>query len=203
MAHYSKRTVDIEFHFPFGWAELAGVANRTDYDLSQHAKFSGQDLRYFDEESGKRFFPYVIEPTLGIERLLLALLVDAYDEIKGGRTKTTEATKEMEVVLRLNKKIAPIQIAVLPLVKNNAELVAKAKEVYQMLKSHFMCQYDEVGTIGRRYRRQDEIGTPACITVDHQTLEDNTVTIRDRDTMGQERIEIGILRQTLDKFLKE
>lgn len=201
LAHYSKRTVDIKYRFPFGWAELAGVANRTDYDLSRHSKFSGQDLRYLDEESQNRYFPYVIEPTVGIERLLLALLVDAYEEIRGGRTTTTKASKEVELVLRLNKKIAPIQVAVLPLVKNNAELVAKSREVYQMLKPHFICQYDEVGTIGRRYRRQDEVGTPCCITIDHKTLEDNTVTIRDRDTMKQERVEINNLVVGLDKLL--
>ncbi|KKU86757.1 MAG: glycine--tRNA ligase [Candidatus Wildermuthbacteria bacterium RIFCSPLOWO2_02_FULL_47_10] len=203
LAHYSKRTVDIEYHFPFGWAELAGVANRTDFDLSQHAKFSGQDLRYFDDEIKERYFPYVIEPTLGIERLLLALLADSYEEVKGGRTTTTEAAKEEETVLRLNKKIAPIQVAVLPLLKNNKELVARAKEIYEALKPHFMCQYDEVGTIGRRYRRQDEIGTPACITVDHQTLQDNTVTLRDRDTMSQERVSAERLPQAIDKLLKE
>ena len=203
LAHYSKRTVDIEYHFPFGWAELAGVANRTDFDLSQHAKFSGQDLRYFDDEIKERYFPYVIEPTLGIERLLLALLADSYEEVKGGRTTTTEAAKEEETVLRLNKKIAPIQVAVLPLLKNNKELVARAKEIYEALKPHFMCQYDEVGTIGRRYRRQDEIGTPACITVDHQTLQDNTVTLRDRDTMSQERVRAEGLPQAIDKLLKE
>jgi glycyl-tRNA synthetase len=190
LAHYSKRTVDIEYHFPFGWAELAGVANRTDYDLSRHSQFSGQDLRYFDEEKKERYFPYVIEPTLGVERLLLALLLDAYEEIKGGRTVTTESAKEVEVVLRLHKRIAPIQVAVLPLLKNDKKLIAKAREVYQLVKPYFMCQYDESGTIGRRYRRQDEIGTPVCITIDHRTLEDNTVTIRDRDTMEQERVKV-------------
>lgn len=201
LAHYSKRTVDIEYKFPFGWAELAGVANRTDYDLSRHSKFSGQDLRYFDDQTGQRYFPYVIEPTLGVERLLLALLVDAYDEVRGGRTKTTKATKEVEVVLRLNKKIAPIQIAVFPLVKNNTDLVSKAREIYSLLKKDFMCQYDEVGTIGRRYRRQDEIGTPYCITVDHQTLKDNTVTIRDRDTMKQNRVRVDRLLEMLNTIL--
>lgn len=201
LAHYSKRTVDIEYNFPFGWAELAGVANRTDFDLSQHAKFSGQDVRYFDEETGKRYFPYVIEPTLGIERLLLALLCDAYEEVKGGRTKTTEATKEREVVLHLNKKIAPIQVAVLPLVKNDKKLVAKAREVSRMLKPHFLCQYDEVGTIGRRYRRQDEIGTPYCVTLDFDTLKDDAVTVRDRDTMGQKRVKIEELIQELHVLL--
>ncbi len=199
LAHYSKRTVDIEYKFPFGWSELAGVANRTDFDLSQHAKLSGQDLSYFNEETGKRFTPYVIEPTLGIERLMLALLVDGYEEVKGGRTKTTESAKETEAVLRLNKKIAPIRVAVLPLVKNDEKIVVKAKAVYKALKPHFMCQYDEVGSIGRRYRRQDEIGTPYCITVDFATIKDDTVTVRDRDTMGQERIEIAGLVDLLTR----
>lgn len=197
LAHYSKRTVDIEYHFPFGWAELAGVANRTDFDLAQHSKFSGQDLRYFNGESGKRYFPYVIEPTVGIERLFLALLCDAYDEIKGGRTTTTKATKEAEVVLHLHKNIAPIQVAVFPLVRTDEKLLAKTREVYQMLTPYFMCQYDEVGTIGRRYRRQDEIGTPYCVTVDFDTLKDNTVTIRERDTMSQTRESISTLQATL------
>lgn len=208
LAHYSKRTVDIEYKFPFGWSELAGVANRTDYDLSRHSKFSGADLQYFDDSivgsdptMQRRFFPYVIEPTLGIERLLLALLCDAYEEVKGGRTTTTKAVKEVEIVLRLNKKVAPIQVAVLPLVKNNAEIVAKAKEIYNELKKHFMCQYDEVGTIGRRYRRQDEIGTPLCITIDHQTLEDDAVTLRDRDTMQQRRIPVHELQTSLIHIL--
>ncbi len=201
LAHYSKRTIDIEYHFPFGWAELAGVANRTDYDLSRHSQFSGQDLRYFDEEIGKRFTPYVIEPTLGIDRLILALLLDAYEEIRGGRTKTTESAKEKEIVLHLNKKIAPIRAAILPLVKNNAELVSKAKEVHSVLKNNFMCQYDEVGTIGRRYRRQDEIGTPYCITIDHQSLKDDTATVRYRDTMEQKREKIDELFKKLTNSL--
>lgn len=199
LAHYSKRTIDIEYKFPFGWSELAGIANRTDFDLSQHAKFSGQDLSYFDEESGKKYIPYVIEPTLGIERLLLALLVESYEEVRGGRTETTESTKEEEVVLRLNKKLASIKVAVLPLVKNKENLVKKSKEVYQLLKPYFMIQYDEIGSIGRRYRRQDEIGTPYAITIDFETLEKDDVTLRDRDTMKQERIKI----KDLVKVLKE
>jgi len=199
LAHYSKRTIDIEYKFPFGWSELAGIANRTDFDLSQHSKFSGKDLNYFDEETGKKYTPYVIEPTLGIERLLLALLIDGYEEIKGARTKTTEAAKEIETMLKLDKKIAPIKVAVLPLVRNKSELVNKAKEVHQLLKPHFACQYDELGSIGRRYRRQDEIGTPYAITIDFETLKQNDVTIRDRDTMKQERIKIN----DLVKILKE
>jgi len=202
LAHYSKRTVDIMYKFPFGWSELAGIANRTDYDLRRHSQFSGEDLRYFDEETGRKYFPYVIEPTLGIERLLLALLCDAYEEIKGGRTKTTKAVKEMEILLRLDKKIAPIKVAILPLVRNKPELVKIAKEIYQELKSYFMCQYDETGSIGRRYRRADEIGTPLCLTVDFQSLEDRTVTLRERDTMRQIRVGVSGLKDTIQKFLE-
>ncbi len=202
LAHYSKRTIDIEYKFPWGFAELAGIANRTDFDLSQHSKLSGKDLSYFDEDSGKSYIPYVIEPTLGIERLLLALLIDGYQEVKGGRTKTTKATKEIEVILKLDKKIAPIKVAILPLVKNKPELVKKAKEVCQLLKPHFICQYDEMDSIGRRYRRQDEIGTPFAITIDFDTLEKDDVTIRDRDTMKQERVKIDDLIQILNKKLE-
>ena len=202
LSHYSKRTIDIEYKFPFGWSELAGIANRTDFDLSQHSKFSGKELNYFDEETGKNYIPYVVEPTLGIERLLLALLIDAYQEVEGGRTKTTKATKEMEVVLKLDKKIAPIKVAVLPLVKNKEEITKKAKEVYQLLKPNFICQYDEVDSIGRRYRRQDEIATPFAITIDFETLEKNDVTLRDRDTMEQERVRIKDLIQILKEKLK-
>jgi len=197
LSHYSKRTVDIEYKFPWGFAELAGVANRTDFDLSQHSKFSGKDLSYFEEETKKTYTPYVIEPTLGIDRLLLALLVEGYQEVKGGRTETTKAVKETEIVLKLDKKLAPIKAAVLPLVKNKPEIVKKAGEVYQMLKPYFMCQYDEVGSIGRRYRRQDEIGTVFCLTGDFETLEKGDVTIRDRDTMKQERIKIDELVEIL------
>jgi len=202
LAHYSKRTIDIEYKFPWGFAELAGIANRTDFDLSQHSKLSGKDLSYFDEDSGKSYIPYVIEPTLGIERLLLALLIDGYQEVKGGRTKTTKATKEIELILKLDKKIAPIKVAILPLVKNKPELVKKAKEVYEFLKPYFLCQYDEVDSIGRRYRRQDEIGTPFAITIDFETLEKEDVTIRDRDTMKQERVKINDLIQILNKKLE-
>lgn len=199
LAHYAKRTVDIEYKFPFGWSELAGIANRTDYDLKRHSQFSGEDLKYFDEEKKKKYFPFVIEPTLGIERLILAILCDAFEEIPGGRTKTTKPTKEIEILLKLDKKVAPIKVAILPLIKKNPKLVEKAREIYRMLKPHFVCQYDEVGSIGRRYRRQDEIGTPYCITIDFETLKQEDVTVRDRDTMEQERIKI----KNLIPFLKE
>ena len=202
LAHYSKRTVDIEYNFPFGWSELAGVANRTDYDLKKHSEFSGQDLSYYDEEKKKKYFPYVIEPTMGLERAILAILCDAYQEIKGGRTETTKATKELEILLKLDKKIAPVKVAVLPLVRNKAELVKKAKEVYQMLKPHFVCQYDEWGSIGRRYRRQDEIGTLFCLTVDFESLKQDDLTIRDRDTMKQARIKISDLIKALKERLE-
>ncbi len=201
LAHYSKRTVDIEYKFPFGWAELAGVANRTDYDLKRHSQFSGKDLKYFDEETKKKYYPYVIEPTMGLERALLAVLCNAYTEIKGGRTKTTEATKEIEVVFKIDKKIAPIKVAVMPLVKNKPELVKKAKEIFEILKPHFMTQYDEVGSIGRRYRRQDEIGTLFAVTIDFETLEKDDLTVRDRDTMSQERVKIKDLVECIQKQL--
>jgi len=198
-AHYAKRQIDLEYKFPFGWKEIEGIHNRGDWDLSRHSQFSGEDLNYTDPETGEKFIPYVIETSVGVERSLLAFLVDAYEEIKGGRTTTTEATKEVEVVLRLHKTLSPIKVAVLPLVKNKEEIVKKAKEVFELLKPHFMCQYDEVGSIGRRYRRQDEIGTPFCITIDFDTLKQEDVTVRDRDTMEQERVEI----KNLSDYLKE
>lgn len=203
LAHYSKRTIDIEYNFSFGWSEIAGIANRTDYDLSQHSKFSGEDLRYFDEETKEKYFPFVIEPTLGIGRLFLALLYDAYSEVEGGRTTTTKSTKEKEILLKLHKKISPIKVAVLPLLKNKKEIVEKSREVFEILKEDFICQYDEVGTIGRRYRRQDEIGTPYCVTIDFKTLEDDTVTVRDRDTMAQERFKIKEIVKIINEKLEE
>jgi len=203
LAHYSKRTVDIEYRFPFGWSELAGVANRTDYDLKRHSKFSGQDLKYYDEEKKKKYFPYVIEPTVGLGRIVLALICDAYQEIKGGRTKTTKATKEIEILLKLDKKIAPIKVAILPLVRNKPELVKKAKEVYQLLKPYFVCQYDEIGSIGRRYRRSDEIGVLYGVTIDFETLRNDDVTVRWRDSMEQIRVDIKNLPEKLKKLLND
>jgi len=202
-AHYAKRQIDIEYKFPFGWHEIEGIHNRGDWDLSNHSKYSGQDLRYYDEETKEKYFPHIVETSVGVERSLFAFLCDAYQEIAGGRTKTTKATKEVEILLKLDKKIAPIKIAVLPLVRNKPELVKKAKEVYQLLKPHFVCQYDELGSIGRRYRRQDEIATIFCLTVDFESLKQDDLTIRDRDTMKQERVKIENLVKVLEKKLKE
>ena len=188
-AHYSKRTIDFEFDFPFGRKELCGLAYRTDFDLSAHAKSSGTDLSYLDEETKERFVPHVIEPSLGVDRAILALLVSAYTEDElGGETRT---------YLKFNPSVAPIKAAVFPLLKNKPALVSKAREVYALLKAD-ICKlkavaWDDNGNIGKRYRRQDEIGTPACITVDFQTLEDGTVTLRDRDTGAQERVAVSEL----------
>jgi len=203
LAHYARKAVDIEYKFPFGWKEIEGIHNRGDWDLSNHSKYSGKDLSYFDEETKERFIPHIIETSGGADRSLFAFLIDAYEEIKGGRTKTTKAAKEAELVLRLDKRIAPIKVAILPLVKNKEEIVKKAKEVYQLLKPYFVVQYDEVGSIGRRYRRQDEIGTPYAITIDFETLEKEDVTIRDRDTMKQERIKIDNLAEVLKEKLEK
>jgi len=185
LAHYSKRTVDIEYKYPFGWAELEGVANRTDFDLKNHAKFSGKDLR-FQDEKGEKFFPYVIEPSVGVERIVLALLSESYRE---------EKDKEgIRVVLSLNPKVAPVKVAVFPLLPNKPELVKVAKNIYEDLKTCFNVAWDDIGNIGKRYRRQDEIGTPWCLTIDFDTLKDKMVTVRDRDTMKQERIAIDKLK---------
>jgi len=198
-AHYARKQVDIEYQFPFGWREIEGIHHRGDWDLSNHAKHSGRDLQYFDEATKEKYFPYIIETSVGVDRSLFAFLTDAYEEIVGARTKTTEAAKEVEILLRLHKSLVPIQVAVLPLVKNKPELVKKAHKVYGILKPHFTCQYDEAGSIGRRYRRQDEIGTFICITIDFDTLSKDDVTLRNRDTMKQERIQIKDLKETLSK----
>jgi glycyl-tRNA synthetase len=187
---YSKRTEDLEYEFPFGFKELWGIAYRTDYDLSQHQKFSGQDLSVLDPETNKRFLPHVIEPAVGVTRLFLMTLLDAYTEEGEGDDK--------RVVLRLNPKLAPYKAAVFPLLKNKPELVAKAREIYDMLRGNISVAWDDRGNIGKRYLAQDEIGTPHCITVDFETLEDNAVTIRDRDTKEQHRVPIrelmGVIR---------
>ncbi len=200
-AHYARRQIDLEYKFSFGWQEIEGIHNRGDWDLSRHAKFSGQDLSYTDPITGEKYIPFVIETSVGVERSFLAFLTDAYKEVVGGRTKTTKSSKDVELVLALDKRLAPIKIAILPLVKNKPKLTKKAREVYSLLKPEFMSQYDEQGSIGRRYRRQDEQGTPFAITVDFETLETNDVTVRNRDTMKQERIKIDNLLDYLKQKL--
>ncbi len=190
LSHYSKRTIDIQYNYPFGWKELTGLSNRTDFDLSSHEKASGKDLKYFDEESKEKYIPYVIEPTLGIERLMLAVIYDAFEEISGGRGTKDEKSEESEIVLHFDPSIAPVKIAILPLVK---KLSGKAQEIYKDLKTCWgEIEFDESGSIGRRYRRQDEIGTPYCVTIDFE--EDGKVTVRDRDSMKQERVDIKELK---------
>ncbi len=189
-AHYSKHSVDTEFDFPIGQKELLGLAYRTDYDLKKHTEHSKVDLSYFDEQAKERFIPHVIEPTFGLGRLLLAVLSDAYTEDElGGETRT---------YLKFSKNVAPVKVAVFPLLKNKPQLIEKAREVYSMLrKSISGVVFDDNGNIGKRYRRQDEIGTPACVTIDFDTLEDESVTVRDRDTGEQKRVKIAELIQTL------
>ena len=182
LCFYSKATTDFEYNFAFGWGELWGVADRTDYDLSQHAKECGKPIDYVDPVTNERYVPYVIEPSLGVERMVLAFLTDAYDE-----EVVDEEKKDVRTVLRLHPALAPYKCAVLPLQKNLSE---KADEVYAKMMKKFPTTYDVTGSIGKRYRRQDEIGTPFCVTIDFQTLEDNTVTVRDRDTMEQIRVSI-------------
>ncbi|OZD04412.1 glycine--tRNA ligase [Rhodococcus sp. 06-235-1A] len=187
LSHYSKRTVDIEYKFGFqgsAWGELEGVANRTDYDLSVHSKASGQDLSYYEQATDTRYTPYVIEPAAGLTRSLMAFLVDAYTEDEAPNAK---GGVDKRVVLKLDRRLAPVKVAVLPL-SRNAELTPKAKDLAQQLRQYWNVEFDDAGAIGRRYRRQDEIGTPFCITVDFDTLDDHAVTIRERDTMAQERV---------------
>ena len=192
LSHYSKRTVDLEYNYPFGgYAELNGIANRTDFDLRQHQEASGKDLTYFDEETRERYIPYVIEPTMGVGRTLLMALIDGYEEFPNGRDGQGS---EVETVLHLSANIAPVRVAVLPLMKKDG-LAEKAREVNSLLREQFVTQYDEGGAIGRRYRRQDEIGTPHCVTIDYTSLEDGTVTVRERDSMAQERVAITELKQ--------
>ena len=185
LAHYSKATTDFEFRFPFGWGELWGVADRTDFDLTQHIRQSGQKLEYFDPESGEHYVPYVIEPSLGADRVVLAFLCDAYDEEVVGQDKNGK--DDVRTVLRLHPALAPFKAAVLPLSK---KLTDKAMPIWQELAKQFSVDFDDAGSIGKRYRREDEIGTPYCVTVDFETEQDGCVTVRDRDTMEQERIKI-------------
>jgi glycyl-tRNA synthetase len=201
-AFYSKGTYDIEYDFPFGRQELEGVAYRTDYDLSQHQKASGKSLEYFDEETKQKFIPHVVEPSAGVDRTVLALICEAYSEDEAPDEK---GKMETRTVLRFHPRMAPIKCAVFPLLKNKEQLVAKAKEIVDLLRPHMSIFYDESGAIGRRYRRQDEIGTPFGVTVDFETLGEkdpalrDTVTLRDRDSMKQERVKISDLAQLLSR----
>ena len=197
LAHYAKRAVDIEYKFPFGWSELEGIANRADFDLSQHQKFSGQDLSYHDQETDTRYIPYVVEPSAGADRSALAFLVDAYREEEA---RTASGGTEKRTVLRFDPRLAPIKVAVLPLSRNE-QLNPMAREVAAPLRERWMIDYDDARSIGRRYRRQDEIGTPFCVTVDFDSLQDRAVTVRDRDTMTQDRIGLDRLVGYLEERL--
>ncbi|HEX2239710.1 MAG TPA: glycine--tRNA ligase [Actinomycetota bacterium] len=196
LSHYAKRTFDIEYDFPqMGWSELEGIANRTDFDLKAHAEHSGEDLSYFDADTEERYIPYVIEPSAGVERPTFAFLIDAYREEEA---PTAEGKMEKRTVLRLDKRLAPIKVAVLPLSKHS-DLSPVAGELADKLRASFVTDFDVTGSIGRRYRRQDEIGTPYCVTVDFDTLSDHQVTVRDRDSMNQERIPL----EKVTDYLKE
>ena len=191
LVFYAKEAYDIEYKYPFGFKELEGVHARGDYDLSQHGKFSGKDLSYLDQTTKEKYIPHIIESSVGVGRTMLAVLCDGYTEEKIG--------EESRTVLKISKKLSPIKIAVFPLLKNKDELVKKAKEIFNRLKISYMCEFDASGNIGKRYRRQDEIGTPHCITVDFDSLEKNDVTVRDRDTMEQQRIKI----EDLEDYFKD
>ena len=194
LAHYSTATSDIEYLFPIGWSELEGVANRGDFDLTQHTQHSGAKLEFVDSATGERYVPHVIEPAGGADRSFLAFLVDAYDEeVVGERERT---------VLRFHPRIAPVKAAILPLIAKDGQMVAKARALYEELRLRYMVEYDDNGAIGRRYRRQDEIGTPWAFTIDEQTVSDGTLTARDRDSLEQERIPIDGVRDWLEDALE-
>ena len=193
LSHYSVGTSDVEFMYPWGWGELEGIANRTDYDLKQHTEFSGQDLSFFDQEANERYVPYVIEPAAGADRATLAFLLAAYHE---DEAPTADGKVEKRTVLRLDPRLAPIKVAVLPLSKKQ-DLVAVTDKVAADLRKRAMIDVDLAGAIGRRYRRQDEVGTPLCVTIDFETLEDHAVTVRDRDTMHQERVSLDRLVEAI------
>jgi len=198
LSHYSKRTVDIEYKTPFGWKELYGLAYRTNFDLTKHTEASGEDMSYFDQETNEKYIPHVLEPTFGLSRTILMVLLDAYteEEVKEG-----SEGNETRIVLKLKPSIAPFKAAILPLMKKE-ELVAKADEIFNALNNKFALDYDVSGSIGKRYRRQDEIGTPYAITIDFDTLKDDTVTVRDRDTLKQDRIKISSLKEYLEEKIK-
>lgn len=193
LAHYARACVDVEYNFPFGWSELEGIANRSDFDLKQHSQYSGKELQYFDDQKKEKFYPYIIEPSGGVDRAVLAFLIDAYEE-----EKVKEGSR---VVMKFSKELAPVKAAVLPLLKNRPEIAGLAREISLDLKKSFPAVYDDTGSIGKLYRRQDEIGTLYCVTVDVQTLEDKKVTVRSRDTMLQERIDIAGLKKYLTEKL--
>ena len=195
LCFYSKATTDFEYLFPFGWGELWGIADRTDYDLTQHMKTSGKSMEYFDPETNEKYIPYVIEPSLGVERLFLAIVCEAYDEEEIGDGEKSD----VRTVMHLHPALAPVKAAILPLTK---KLKEPATDLYMKLAKKFNVEYDEAGQIGKRYRRQDEIGTPFCITIDFDSLEDNCVTVRDRDTMAQERVNMDELVAYLEKKLE-
>ena len=194
LAHYAKACSDIEYEFPFGWSELEGIANRTDFDLKQHAQFSGKEMMYFDAAENRKYYPHIIEPSGGVDRAILAFLVDAYYEEK--------VKDETRVVLKLSKELAPTKVAILPLLKNRPQLVGMAKDIAESLMGDIPLVYDDTAAIGKLYRRQDEVGTLYCVTVDVQSLEDKKVTVRDRDTMAQDRVDVSQLKAYLFDKLK-
>jgi glycyl-tRNA synthetase len=192
LSHYSSQTSDIEYLFPIGWSELEGIANRGDFDLRRHAEYSGETLEYFDQQSGERYVPHVIEPAAGADRATLAFLVDAYDE--------EDLDGETRTVLRLHPRLAPVKVAILPLLRKDGQ-PELAREIHHALRGELQCEYDDGGSIGRRYRRQDEIGTPWCVTIDHESIENRTVTVRDRDSLSQERLAVADLAAELSRRL--
>jgi glycyl-tRNA synthetase len=196
LSHYSSGTSDVEYLFPIGWSELEGIANRGDFDLTRHAEFSGEKLEYFDQATGERYVPHVIEPAAGADRATLAFLVDSYDEeVVGGEG---EGAGETRTLLRLHPRLAPVKVAVLPLLRKDGQ-PELAHEVHRAVRAVVQSEYDEGGSIGKRYRRQDEIGTPFCLTIDHQSLQDRTVTLRDRDSLTQERVAIDGIAQEIER----
>jgi glycyl-tRNA synthetase len=197
LAHYAKAASDVEYEFPFGWQEVEGIANRTDFDLEAHQQASGEDLTYFDQERDRRYLPYVVEPAAGVDRVLLTALVDAYREEEA---PTAKGDTERRTYLALHRDLAPTKVAVLPLSRNE-QLAPDARGVFDLVKRRWMCDFDDAGSIGRRYRRQDEVGTPFCVTVDFDTLEDRQVTVRERDSMAQDRIPVENLLDYLAERL--
>jgi glycyl-tRNA synthetase len=197
LAHYAKAATDIEYEFPFGWQELEGIANRTDFDLRQHQDASGEDLTYYDQENDRRYLPYVVEPAVGVDRILLVFLLDSY---RVDEAQSAKGEMEKRTLLAIHPSLAPIKVAVLPLSRNET-LVPEARRVHDLVKGRWMTSYDDAGAIGRRYRRQDEVGTPFCVTVDFESMNDRAVTVRDRDTMAQDRVSIDKLAPYLEERL--